>query len=101
MIVISLLKKGRENVGLCWATFFLARVGFGLAFFGPGRVRAGLFWPGSGSSLPFVARGLFGSPILSYFGPFLTNFSTKRAIFEVWAGLGHPKYVPGWAFQNP
>ena len=32
-------------LGLGRATFFLARVGFGLAFFGPGWARAGLFWP--------------------------------------------------------
>ena len=47
-------------VGLGWATFFLAQVGFGLAFFGPGRARAGLFWPRASSGRRFW-------PILAHF----------------------------------
>ena len=37
-----------------WATYFLARIGFGPAIFGPGWAQA---------------------PILTYVGPFLTNYS--------------------------
>ena len=72
-----------------------SRAGSGHFFSGPGRVRAGLFWPGSGSGWPFLATGQFGPPILAYFGPFLTNFSAKSAIFLVRAGSGHPKSGPG------
>ena len=42
-----------------------------------------------------MATGQFGPPILAYFGPFLTNFSAKSAIFLVRAGSGHPKSGPG------
>ena len=42
-----------------------------------------------------MAAGQFGLPILAYFGPFLTNFSAKSAIFLVRAGSGHPKSGPG------
>ena len=69
------------------------RAGSGHFFYGPGRVRAGRFWPGSG--WPFLASGQFGPPILAYFCPFLTNFSAKSAIFLVRAGSGHPKSGPG------
>ena len=74
---------------------FKFRAGSGHFFSGPGRVRAGLFWPGSGSGWPFLATGQFGPPILAYFGPFLTNFSAKSSIFLVRAGSGHPKSGPG------
>ena len=37
----------------------------------------------------------------SHYSKFLTNFSAKRAIFEVWAGLGHSKSGLGWATQKP
>ena len=53
---------------VCKSDFFFKTVGF---------------WSG----WRFLAAGQFGPPILA-------NFWAKRAIFEVWAGSGHPKSSP-------
>ena len=66
LLIQGMYLSSFSQVGLGWATFFLARFGLGLVF---------------------LATGLFGpSSILVYFGPILTNFSAKSAFF--WFGLG-------------
>ena len=54
LLSLTLYFLMHQHVGLHWATCFLARIGFGPAIFGPVWAQA---------------------PILTYFGPFLTNYS--------------------------
>ena len=49
----------------CCCLMLTFRAGSGHLFYGPGRVRAGRFWPGSGSGRPFLASGQFG---MAFFG---------------------------------
>ena len=75
-----------------------ARAGLGKFFSGPGRVRAGLFWPGSGSGWPFLATGQFGPPILAYFGlfwPIFDQFFSLKCNFFGSGWVGPPKTWPG------
>ena len=63
-----------------------SRAGSGHFFSGPGRVRAGLFWPGSGLGWPFLSTATLGCwfwPILTHFWPI---FQLKVQLF--WFGLG-------------
>ena len=64
----------------------ISRAGSGYFFSGPGRIRAGRFWPGSGSGWPFLASGQFGLSILDVFGPFLDQklqyYQSSKGISE-------------------